>query len=149
MSPWITFDGKSLRRNGANANSRSPSAGRHGGPESEHLGGAGGVGDDVADVAAAVLAGDHRRRTAAGVAHQRAATSRIEIGCPEQTLNAANPPRLGVERRDVGGRDVVDVDEVAHLAAVLENPWRLAPFDGGPEDRRDARIRGVARHVGP
>ena len=69
----------------------------------------------------------------------------IEIGCPEHTFNAVKPS-VSRHRSHVDGRHVVDVDEVPHLAAVLENPWRLASFDCRSEDRRDAGVRRVARH---
>ncbi len=72
-------------------------------------------------------------------------------GSPEQTLTAVSPGRGRVRRQGehVGRGDVGDVHEVAPLAAVLQHPRRLAPFQRGAEDRRDAGVRGVARHPRP
>ena len=52
-------------------------------------------------------------------------------GLPRADVDRGEPPMAPVGRRGrrVGGGDVVDVDEVAHLAAVLENLWRLALFE--------------------
>lgn len=58
--------------------------------------------------------------------------------------------RLGddlLERGDVGAGHVVDVHEVAHLPAVLEDLRPLAPLEGGAEHRCDPGVGGVARHA--
>ena len=44
---------------------------------------------------------------------------------------------------------VAHVHEVAPLAAVLEDPRRAPGLQRGPEDRRDAAVRGVPGHAGP
>jgi len=50
-----------------------------------HVGGAGGIGDDVAHIAAAILPGDDRDTAPLRASQRRGATSRIEMGRPEQT----------------------------------------------------------------
>ena len=52
----------------------------------------------------------------------------------------------GPHRRDVGAGDVVDVHEVAHLAAVLVDLRRLAALERRAEHRGDAGVRRVPGH---
>ena len=104
----------------------------------------------MAHVAGPVVAGHLGLRTARGLGE--------ELGHAQDRHRRARAdvvrrPRLGrslgdrVDREQVGARDVVDVHEVAHLAAVLEDPRRLARLERGAEDRCDAGVRGVARHA--
>ena len=106
------------------------------------------VGDDVADVAAAVLTRDQRRHVSARL---------TQLGRHLQDRD--RPPGAHIERREavevrldgrhVGRGDVVDVDEVPHLAAVLENPWHIARFELERKIAATPGVRGVARHVRP
>ena len=101
----------------------------------------------MAHVAEAVGAGHLRRRP---------------VTCDERARRRGSRPgaRADVVRREagrgsrrhrssgehVGPGDVVDVHEVAHLPAVLEDLRRLAALDRGAEHRRDAGVRRVAGH---
>ena len=51
-----------------------------------------------------------------------------------------------LQRQHVGAGDVVDVHEVARLAAVLEDLRRFTALEGGAEHRGHAGVGGVARH---
>ena len=96
--------------------------------------------------------GDHRRRAAAAPRPARAAISPTVCGSPLPMLYAVQRARRrgrAVQRRHVGRRHVPHVDEVPPLAAVLEDPRRLAAGQRGPEEGGDARVRGVARHARP
>ena len=102
---------------------------------------------DVPDVAQPVLAGDHRVRAATGV--------REGLGHPADRGHRAGPHvvrvvasgAVGVERRREGPRDVVDVDEVAPLPAVLEDPRWLAAVEAGDEASRHPGVGRVARQA--
>ena len=104
----------------------------------------------MAHVAAAVLPGDHRGHRTVPCVAQRGG----------HLQDGDGPPRTDIDRREavalrgrcsggeVGGGHVVDVDEVTHLPAVLENPWWITLFQRRAEDRRHPGIGGVARHAG-
>jgi hypothetical protein len=81
--------------------------------------------------------------TSPRASHNSLAISRIEIGRPEHTLAGVKPSGVRVDRRDVGSGDVIDVDEIPHLSAVLENPWHVPCGHSG-------RVSSAARltHVG-
>ena len=55
----------------------------------------------------------------------------------------------GAHRQHVGPGHVVDVHEVAHLAAVLVDLRCLAALERGAEHRRDPGVRRVLGHAGP
>ena len=110
-----------------------------------------GAGEDVAHVAEPVVAGRHRRgRPRPRSRHAaRAAISPTLRGVPLATLNAPGHGLAGGEREDVRAGDVAHVDEVAQLAAVLEDARRAAGRQRAGEDRRDAGVGRVARHPRP
>ncbi len=76
-----------------------------------------------------------------------------------QVEDRSGPPAGHVERAGTGGGraqgqhvgpgDVVDVDEVTPLPAVLHDPRGLPAGDRTPEDARDAGIGGVPGHPRP
>ena len=140
-------------RSGASANSAMP-VGRSAiaGAEAEFGGGPRRGGDDVPHVAGPELAGDHRRRAVQRARPAPPPSRRPSSGAPEATLYARQPGRRAGrgERGEVGRAATSrDVDEVAALAAVLEDPGRPAGLQRRAEDRRDPGVRGVARHPGP
>ena len=100
----------------------------------------------MADVAEPAPAHDDRRQAGAGAAR----SSQVENGAGDPGGHVQRPyhGRVGGEGGHVGAGDVENVDEIAGLPAVLEHPWRLASFDGGPEDRCHAGVRRVLRHPG-
>lgn len=95
--------------------------------ESEQFGGPGRIGDDMANVAAAVLAGDDRSGSAARLAQCRRHLDDRDWP-PRTHVGSQESPRIGTHSGNIGGRNIVDVDEVTHLPTILENPRRLAIF---------------------
>src|SRR5271165_3825635 len=116
--------------------------------ETQHAGGAGWVGDDMAHIAAAVLAGNNRRHR--GISRFAQLRRDLHDGnrLSGADIRGGEPAAVNGHRRHVGRRDVVDVYEVPHLAAVFENLWPFTVFECRAEDRGDPGIRRVARHVG-
>ena len=106
----------------------------------------------MAHVAEAVAAGDLGLDVAAGAAcDQRrdvADADRVPRGHVVGAVVALGLLEHRPQRGLVGARDVVDVHEVAHLPAVLEDLGRLAALERGAEHRRHPRVGRVARHPG-
>ena len=107
--------------------------------------------DDVPHVAEPVAAGDRRASgpspaTSAGDVEDRDRATRSRRCTPSRRRVGAST--TASQRQQVGPGDVVDVDEVAHLAAVLEDPRRLAALERGAEHRRDPAVRRVPGHPG-
>src|SRR3984957_14748613 len=119
------------------------------GAETETAGRGGRGGHDVAHVAEPELAGDHGRR-ATERRGQRLShlADRVRLAAgPVVRLQGARLP--GVERAGIGPGHVVDVDEVALLAAILEDPGGAAALERGSEDRGDTGVGRVPRHSRP
>ena len=79
-------------------------------------------------------------------ARQRSQSSVTEVSLPGADVEHA---ALVAERTERRAGDVADVDVVARLAAVAEDPRLLASQSGAEEDRDDARlaVRVLARPV--
>ena len=104
----------------------------------------------MADVAEPVLAGDLDGRRRVAMCGAQGARHLADAARRARAHVEGAGRRLGrQQRQQVGLRDVAHVDEVAQLAAVLEDAGRAAGGQSVGEDRGDAGVRGVARHPRP
>ncbi|CAM5674461.1 hypothetical protein SBADM41S_01549 [Streptomyces badius] len=106
----------------------------------------------MAYVAEAVLPGHHRVRPAVRVGQRGGhLADGVRLTAAGVVRGEGRGPPLPhrLQRRRVRRRHIVDVDEVAPLAAVLVDPGGLAARQGRAEERGDPRVRGVARHARP
>ena len=104
----------------------------------------------MADVAQPPFAGDHRRKV--GPAHglgQGSGQFQDRAGPAPGDVEGAGHRAVGLEGGHVGPSDVAHVDEVAALAAVLEDPRRLAASQGGHEEAGHTGVGGVDRAPRP
>ncbi|SCF92604.1 hypothetical protein GA0115280_119978 [Streptomyces sp. Cmuel-A718b] len=103
-------------------------------------------------VAEAVLPGHHRIRPAVRAGqHGGHLADGVRLTAAGVVRGEGRGPPLPhrLQSRRVRRRHIVDVDEVAPLAAVLVDPGGLAARQGGAEERGDTGVRGVARHARP
>ena len=97
-------------------------------------------------VAQAIFAGHDRRRPAQAAAQLRRhlADGHHPRRADVQRRQPYREP--GLKRREHRRGHIGDMDEVAPLAAVLEDARRLATQQAVGEDRRDSGVRSVSRH---
>jgi hypothetical protein len=117
------------------------------GPEAEAVGGQGGGGEHVADVAGTPAANDLGGGTAHGRERSRHLADRVGLAAGH--VEGA-PDGLGRgQGEQVGPGHVGRVDEVAALQAVLEHRRGAPAGQGAAEDGRHPGIGGVAGHPRP
>ena len=107
-----------------------------------------GARDDMPNIPGAELSGDHGRGSA-GRRAQRAGHLRNADRSSGAHVDGFESAHRRLDRQAVRPRHVADLDEIAHLTSVLENPRWFATFERGAKHRSDTGVRSIAWHERP